>query len=186
MRTAIILCLLISVISCNKNQTKNDNANVSPLFSEYVKTLPQVALPLSISCGIDGAKEIEQAEKFKKFIHTYAERVLGTLPTNGKYNLIIYGRVGDDIYPILYSYDSSGAVIDSLDLIINPCGGADQTQIPHSSAFISKDLTFTLTDTTKLIHYPAGSISVDIYIVDSVRITKIVHQIDSRGHFIVK
>jgi hypothetical protein len=146
MRTTIILCLLISIVGCNKIQTKNDNANASPLFSEFFKKLPQVALPLSINCGIDGAKDIEQAEKFKKFIPAYAERVLGTLPTDRKHNLIIYGHVGDDIYPVLYSYDSAGAIIDSLYLIINPCGGADETQIPYSSAFISKYLTFTLTE----------------------------------------
>ena len=184
MRNIIFLCLLISIVSCSKNQTKNDNINAAPLFSEFVKTLPEVALPLSISCGIDGAKEIVQAEKFKKFIPAYAERVLGTLPTNGKYNLIIYGHVGDDIYPVLYSYDNAGAIIDSLSLIINPCGGADETQIPYSSAFISKDLIFTLIDTTKIIHYPAQLESTEVYIVDSVRITKIIHQVDSKGHFI--
>jgi len=186
MKHVTISFLLLLMVSCNTNQTKNDNTNTSTLFEEYIKTLPKVILPLSLSCGIDNAKDIEQTENFKRFIPWHAERVLGSLPTNGKYNLIMYGYIGDDTYPILFSYDNEGKIIDSLDLIINSCGGADESRIPYSSAEISKDLTIILTDTTKLIHYPIGSKSVEDYIIDSIRITRIINSVDSKGHFVVK
>ena len=136
-------------------------------------------MPVKIHCGLDSVVGIEQLEKFKRFIPKIGERVYGCIQNTGDYKLIVYGEVGDDIYPYLYSYDSQGKIIDSLSLIISACGAADDKLIPNSYAIIDENLNIKLIDTSLFIHYPDNS----KFVLDSTQITRILVKLDNNGKF---
>jgi hypothetical protein len=90
-------------------------------------------------------------------------------------------------------------MIDSLGLILNPCGAADDMVIPHSFVTIDNDLTVKLTDTTRLIHFPgywkkldyedesmpdSTFVSTGDYIVDSVRVSSEKFKVNDKGRFV--
>lgn len=189
------------LINCGRDKAiATDNSDgVDTVFIEFIDNVRNQTLPLHISCGLtDNLASADEFEKFKNYIPKRMDRVFGKIESqNNKYRLIIYGLTGDDIYPFLYSYDNGGQVRDSLDLMLTGCGAADETAIPHAFASISKDLTITLIDTTRLIHYPghwekvptdkgldSAFISTGDYIIDSTRVKKVIFKVDEKGRFV--
>lgn len=154
-----------------------------------------------MSCGLpNGTLSTQDFDKFKTYIPKSSNEIYGTISSgNDSFHLILYGYIGDDIYPFLFSFDNQGKIIDSLDLIINRCGGADGHEIPHSYLAINTDLSIILTDTTKLIHFPGHwekpsyqsdlvpdslFVSTGDYIIDSLRITVNRYKINGDGNFV--
>lgn len=191
MRDILIIISISLLISCARSKTnaveKNSSVNATrPRFTEFLDSIPNHPLPIKLNCGLpDGVKSSTAFRRFKEYIPTSVDRIFGTIgSSNSNYRLIIFGQTGDEIYPVLFSFDSNGKIKDSLSLMLANCGAADENQIPSSSALIGENLTITLTDTTRLIHYPENPSSVEVYVVDSVRVSRIVVRIDSFGKFI--
>ena len=152
----------------------------SDRFKSYCSSLSNVSLPLKISCGFDsGTIDTSGFNKFKDFIPSKMDRIYGFLSCKDSTTLILYGQTGDDIYPYLYSYDFNGKIQDSLFLIINPCGAADDKVIPHSYALIDKDLQINLIDTSRFITYTDNM----NYSVDSILISEKLYKLDHNGYF---
>jgi hypothetical protein len=190
LRYLLALTALLLLTTCLPEKTdqtseRSDN-QVDVGFAAFLNALPNQALAIKISCGLaEGTVSSREFEKYTNYIPKAVDRILGTINSQSEEcRLIIYGQTGDDVYPILFSYDNSGNVVDSVSLILHGCGGADDKAIPHSYVFIDKDLTITLLDTTRLIHYRGNSRSVDDYIIDSLRISKKVINIDHKGKFV--
>jgi hypothetical protein len=165
------------------DDNKEPNEAMGLSFKEFVDSLPFRQLPLRLSCGLpDGPSSsnlwISDFEKFKNIIPKGFDNIYGVINTHDNFKAIIYGQVGDDIYPTLFTYSENGKIIDSLFLILNAYGNADETQIPHSFATIDKDLSITLIDTNRFIHYPDNE---NNYIVDSIVVTRVNYQIDKKG-----
>lgn len=193
MRPIITFALMLFLIGCDSNSTNNksiitennkETEEAKDLnFKEFVGKLPLRQLPIHLSCGLpDGPGSdnlgISEFDKFKDFIPEKFDRIFGLINSNDNFKVIIYAQVGDDIYPTLFTYENNGKIIDSLFLILNACGGADETQIPHSFATIDRDLSITLIDTNRFIHYPEYEKN---YILDSIKVTRIKYQIDRTG-----
>jgi hypothetical protein len=191
-----ILTLLIAGCGDKANKT----SDIDPLFQDFLNGIPKKALPINLNCGLPNElKSSDDFEKYKSFIPKSA-RIFGTVDSGSKsYRLVIYGYIGDDIYPVLFSFDNKGQIIDSLNLILNPCGAADDKVIPHSFATIENDLTVKLTDTTRLIHFPghwkkldyedesmpdSTFVSTGDYIVDSVRVSSEKFKVNDKGRFV--
>jgi hypothetical protein len=182
-RTIIPTLLLISLMSCNSRQTNETNKTSDNVFNEFINKIPSQGLPINLSCGLPsgpGSNNIQTSdfETYKEFIPSGQNIIFGTIGQPDKFKLIIYGRTGDDIYPTLFTYDNFGKRIDSLDLILNPCGAADESRIPHSFVSITKDLQIILTDTLKFIHYPDNKSN---YAMDSLKVSTVKYTIDDRG-----
>lgn len=169
-----------------------DKANVivddieNPSFEEFIQSMPNKSLPLELDCGLpDGTDFSDDFKRFYKYIPKSTDRIFGRINTSSdNYKLIIYGQSGDDIYPIVFSYSNEGILKDSLFLILHGCGAADAYQIPHSFVSISRNLTFTLTDTTRLIHISEEAESGNDYIIDSLRISRVIIKVDQNGKFV--
>ncbi len=158
-----------------------------PTFLEFIANLPPRSLPLRISCGLEETVSVEEYSRFKNFIPNHCQMIYGRLETNANVILVMFGSFGDDIYPSLYSYDASGQVLGVLtpdDLLINYCGAVGPDVVPHSFVFIDKALNITLVDTTRFIHYAERSTDPDDYVVDSIRVTRILKKVTSEGRFI--
>jgi hypothetical protein len=178
MRYLLILIPTL-LMSCGRDKaTTRIDAN----FAEFLTTIPNQPLPVELECGLpDETKFSEDFKAFYEFIPKSTDRILGAIESNSDdYKLVIFGQTGDDIYPIIFSFDNKGEVRDSLFLILHGCGGADGDQIPDSFVSIRKDLTIELTDTTRFIHTPENRSG---YVVDSLQVTNMLFKLDKNGRF---
>lgn len=191
MKFSIAIFGLLILIGCNSKEPDKqviDNSheiidtvvqNEPNRFSEFKNLLPKHQLPFSLHCGLKSLTELEDYQKYSEFIPEGMEGIYGLFNAKTTTDLILYGRVGDDLYPYLYSYDNNGKILDSLFLILNFCGGADEFSIPSSYAFIEEDGLITMIDTTFYIHY-TGDFDYD---VDSMRVTTVKVKLDNNGEF---
>jgi hypothetical protein len=175
--------ILVTLVSCNSKQTNETTTTDNNLFNEFINKLPTKGLPINLSCGLPdgpGSDNLEVSDfvNYKEFIPSGQNVIFGTIGQPDKFKLIIYGQTGDDIYPTLFTYDNLGKRIDSLNLILNPCGKADEFQIPHSIVSIDLDLQITLSDTLRFIHYSDNNKD---FSVDSLKVSTVKYHINNSG-----
>lgn len=182
----LIVVLIITRCAPNKSATEEKGFNKAELLTQFLDTIPACSLPITLRCGLpDSALSSRDFGRFQKIIPKSVDRIWGAInSSNPAYKLIIFGQTGDDIYPILFSFDNNGNVKDSVSLMLQACGMADESQIPLSFVSISNDLIITMTDTTRYIHHPEGLPSLDVYVVDSVNVSQTVLAIDHQGNFV--
>lgn len=181
MRRLTLLTFLTVLASCASKQTENSESK----FNEFVHNLPSRELPLNFSCGLPdgpGSDNFHSSEfnNYSEFIPNNHNLIFAVIGQRQEFTLIIYGESGDDIYPSLYSYNKLGERIDSLSLVLTPCGGADDSIIPTSTIHIDTNLRVTLSDTIKYIHYLDNS----IYVSDSLKTSTVIYSVDKSGRII--
>ena len=118
----IFLLTLLTVLSCNQNDI---NKKVSPSdttqkidsikFLQYYSDLKELKIPLTLKCGLSSDVSYNYAP-----FNNYFERnfdsplyVAGKIYKNNNYISLLYGIVGDDLYPVLFNYKNDGTKIDS-------------------------------------------------------------------------
>ncbi len=121
----LILLTLLTVLSCNQNDI---NKKVSPSdttqkidsikFLQYYSNLKELKLPLTLKCGLASDVSYNYAP-----FNNYFERnfdsplyVAGKIYKDNNFISLLYGIVGDDLYPVLFNYNNDGTKLDSLDL----------------------------------------------------------------------
>jgi hypothetical protein len=179
-----LLSAAILVLSCSPNKSSRP-AGSDPIFQEFLKRLPHQSLPTYLKCGLpDQSTSSGDYEKYKSFIPKSVNRLFFKIDSkNDAYKLIIYGYSGNDINPVLFSFDNQGQIIDSLMLFMEGCGGATENKISDSFVYIHDYLAIQLIDTTRSVHYP-GSAPGE-YIVDSLRISRQTFVLDDEGKIVV-
>jgi hypothetical protein len=177
-RIIISTLLLISLMSCNSKQTNEATTTGNNLFNEFISKLPSRGLPINLSCGLPDYIWLNEFKKYQEFFPANHDAIYGLIGRTENIKCIMFGQVGDDIYPTLFTYDKHGKRIDSLDLILNPCGAADESQIPHSIVSIDLDLQIVLSDTLRFIHYSDTNTN---FTVDSLKVSTVKYHIDNRG-----
>jgi hypothetical protein len=191
MKQLILLVFILALYSCVNKEINSVAENSlktakieNKLFSEFLDSLKSYDTPIFLSCGLPEYVWASEFKKYKAFLPPDYDAIYGLIARTENLKFVMFGQVGDDIYPTLFIYNNNGEKIDSLSLILNPCGAADNEQIPHSFALIKSDLTIELTDTTRWIHYSDKSEAAEGYIIDSLRISKVVLRIDKDGRFV--
>ena len=127
-------------------------------FMEIVSVIPDIKLPYTMWCGIDiYNNQYPDAEDLGSDIANLLPKgdpfiIVGKLPINNDKIYLLYGLVGDIIYPYLNIYNRNGNKIDSLYLHISYCIG-DADVIKTTATTINKDFSLKMTDTTEHIHY---------------------------------
>lgn len=158
--------------------------SVAGTFKEFLEEIPLRKFPVLLDCGLPdgpGSDNLNTAAftRYHQFIPNIEkyELIYGSVGHSDQFKAIILGQVGDDLYPTLFTYDNNAQIIDSLFLILNPCGGADEYSIPHSRVRIDKGFQITLTDSTRDLEYSANGI-------DSIIVTKAVYIIKGNGKIV--
>ncbi len=187
MRVKPLLVLIVFYLFACNNEVKSEKNNLETeenkekiLFEEYLKKIPVREFPINLTCGLpDGPGSnnihVDQFNKYEVYIPQNQDLIYGIIGQNKNFQAIIYAQSGDDLYPTLFTYDNHGKILDSLFLILNPCGGADEYQIPQSFIQIDKTLEITLIDTTKNLEHS-----------NSISVNKVVYQIKNNGQIQLK
>lgn len=182
----LVTLVLLASLSCSIKDSRLDTINqpdtVALAFKSYLNSIPSVKPLLNFMCGLNGASvAAEDFEQYKRFMPRDVQLILGHVATDqSDFVYIIYGAIGDDIYPILCSYSLDGKIIDSINLD-SGCGGADETMSLTSYAEVRDDMTIVVTDTIRSFHYPENS---DTYVLDGVTIDRVVYRPGNDGHFV--
>ena len=191
MKHTLLIFGLLILISWNskkiiKNEVINPTENIDSLtiekqqrYIDFKNKLPKHRLPIDFHCGFDSLVKLADYKDYLDFIPKDMEKIYGFLSAKGTTDLILYGIVGDDLYPYIYSYDNYGNIIDSLFLIITPCGQADEFSIPNSYAFIDENGMITMIDTSLYVHY-LDNLN---YEIDSTIVTTIKMKTNINGEF---
>ena len=173
----IISFFLSIVISCGIAQKNNKQEEIaeqniqqdSLSFMKIISVIPDIKLPYSMWCGIENNNsQYPDAEELGSNIAKLAPEysvVVGKLPINNGNTYVLFGIVGNIIYPILNTYDKNGYRIDSLYLHIGYCAG-DNGEIKSTATIINKDFSISMTDTNQYYHYESDES--DEKIIDSV------------------
>ena len=123
----------------------------SLFFMKMISVLPDIKLPYSMWCGIE-SYQYPNAEDLGsdivKLVPEPSSVIVGKLPINNDKVYVLYGLVGDIIYPVLSIYDKNGNRIDSSYLHISYCYG-DCEVIMSTATTISKDFSIYMTDTAQ-------------------------------------
>lgn len=196
MKKAIFLSalLIVSIAGCKQtNSSKNTkdpvisetavktNEMLNSPFAESVSKINMLDLPLTFCCG---AETYTWIAEYGKEIETRAPQhyssvgIIGKLPTINNNIYIVYGLVGDIIYPVLYTYNTQGIKIDSLNLHLGYFCGADDTTNEKCWTTINKDTSIDMTDTTVYFHYVGNNQT-----LDSIIVAKRNYQLDTDGRY---
>ncbi|MBE0662346.1 MAG: hypothetical protein IH597_07750 [Bacteroidales bacterium] len=185
--TAILI--ILTLLGCSYSSGSHSNANKSDTteinsinFRDFVENMPSKNLPLTIECGFQTALNEKDFNKtYQQFIPEGFE-VVGNLNVNKDMSLILFARIGDILYPYLFSYDNDGQKIDSIYLHISTCAGDPYLELSTWSV-IDKNITINMTDTAKFFYYHENETEY-FRRLDSTIVTKRIMQMDNTGRFI--
>lgn len=178
-----LLSVIIFVLGCGKEKLPR---TTDPVFQQFLNDIPKQPIPLYLRCGLpDQSAPCSNYKNYKSYIPKSVDRLFGQIDSkNDLYKLIIYGYSGNDINPILFSFDNRGEIIDSLRLFLEGCGSRPgEKEISNSSVYFHDYLAIQQIDTTKLVHYP--EFGVGEYIVDSLRMTRQTYVLTDEGKIVV-
>jgi len=149
----LLLLTLLIVLSCNQNDI---NKNVSPSettqkidsikFLQYYSNLKELKLPLTLKCGLASDVSYNYAP-FNNYFERNSDSplyVVGKIYKNNNFISLLYGIVGDDLYPVLFNYNNIGTKIDSLDLS-GSCYG-DEGFLSSTSVMFNQDYSIIKVD----------------------------------------
>lgn len=123
------LFLLVTFVQCTDNQTKTGHSEISQdsiQFFNYYSKLKIYTAPFDLFCGLNANTNYQKAP-FPNYFSYDKETplvVAGRLYDDNKFITILYGNVGDDLSPLLYTYNYYGDKIDSLNLA-GDCSGEE-------------------------------------------------------------
>jgi hypothetical protein len=123
------LFLFVFFIQCTDNQTKTEHSDKSQdsiKFYSYYSKLNIYKVPFELFCGLDANTKYQKAPSQNYFSYDKETPlvVAGRLYVDNEFITILYGNVGDDLYPLLYTYNYYGDKIDSLNLA-GDCSGEE-------------------------------------------------------------
>ena len=148
-------------------------------FAALVEALPVLELPYTMWCGLEVHGPLPWIEDVDKHLIGYLPEdviVMGRLPIDNDLIYIVYGKVGDIIYPYLNIYNKKGERLDSLYLHISYCA-ADEWKRTSTYSTINKDHSISMTDTSEYIHY----FDTKTFETDSVIVKKELLELTDKG-----
>lgn len=139
------------LMGCSQSKTKTAGDVTALTFSDYLKTLDTIPLPIWHSCSDfpfpDMSLHFDSAG-FKKYGDRNCAKPFGILLNNNQNVVTIDLSNGDDcLVPFLSSFDETGHKLDSLDLYQKAYDDTASAVVPYFR--IARDKRIVVIDTTK-------------------------------------
>jgi hypothetical protein len=148
-------------------------------FAVFLSSLEALHTPLTLDCGIQGDLHSRHRAHEDAALQSFYPRelVIGRLWSTSSYVAVLYGSIGDWVYPAIFTFDQTGRPIDSLDLRVY-CEGEPGSR-GSSVAYIADDRTITAVDTVWTTSL--DSLHNEIQGTDSTFVQSQVFRVDSLG-----
>lgn len=174
------ISILLIITSCDyqNKKTKATATDIDEDFYSKIQVIDEIKLPTTYVCGVASYKLPSEYGEAIEEITPFDYGIIGRLPSKLGYEFIVFGKIGDIIYPYLYQYDKSGNIIDSLYLYIGYCSGDDEV-INTTLSKINQDLSINMIDTMKYIHFLTSK----KYNIDSIIVRKQQLAFSNQGRF---
>ena len=185
----LFLLAVLSFCGCQQNYTNkiitiDSDVSVkedSIKFFQYYSKLKNINPPLTLSCGLSSDVSYNYAP-FKNYFERNFDSplyVAGKIYQSRVFVTLLYGIVGDDLYPVLFNYDNNGVKIDSLDLS-GICDG-DEGYISSTTISLNKNyFIFKVDSITRYSEDEFGELVKGTY---STTIINYSFRIQSNGNF---
>lgn len=128
------ILIFFVLIACNETSRLDENSikhktkveshietEIENPFTNFLDKIPEYTFPIKMSCDYD-RPEIKNDLTEHTTYFPEGGRIISKLNSKTKYSLIIFDFACDYSCPILYSYNSDGNRIDSLNLTPGQCG----------------------------------------------------------------
>jgi hypothetical protein len=191
MATKLLIVFLIILFGFGQNTISESKSIVNPKtgnyeisFSDFIKKITQVELPLITTC--DQELESLQLDFSQSVINQFGpenSKIFGKLSENKNFAAIIYLYPADIVLPIIQTTDRNGKKISVLSLFDSYCG-EDEFSWSTARAQVTTDMSILLSDST--ITYKRDSKG---EIVDSTRKTVVRNRsfyINEKGEILEK
>ncbi len=184
----LFLLTFLGLLSCNQNDV-NKNVGYSDTaviadsikFSQYYSKLNDINLPLILTCGLASDIPYSYAPFNNYFKRNFDSPlyVAGKIYQSKVFVTLLYGIVGDDLYPVLFNYNNNGVKIDSLDLS-GICAG-DEGYISSTTVTFNQDyLIFKVDSVTRYSENDYLQLNNS---TDSTTIVNYKYRIQKNGYF---
>jgi hypothetical protein len=153
-------------------------------FLEITSILQVLNLPVYFYCGVDSAPWAADLGDAIAAMAPAASMVAGMLPRKNNNTYIIYAKVGDILYPYLYTYDRNGHAIDSISLHIGYCAG-DAGEIAVTTVRINADFSINMIDTLRFLDTTRFVSWKDPVYLDSIIIKERKMKLNTKGIYYI-
>lgn len=171
-----LACMCVFIMACSKEH-KVDNR-----FGDYLIRIPEIQLPFTANSHEELSSKIDITDTLYQDFLVDAQGILGKIKINDSITGVVYLYGGNEVYPELKTYNSTGQLISEQQLV-TLMGGADIEGSNGSSYMnLSKDFRITITDT--ILSFETDSLGMMIDSTKQVEVANYKYDIKPNGKII--
>lgn len=133
--------MCVFVMACSK-ENKVENK-----FGDYLTRIPEIQLPFAANSHEELSSKVNITDSLYHDFLVDAQGILGKININDSITGVVYLYGGNEIYPELKTYNSTGQLISEQQLLTLMSGGDIASSNGSSYMSLSKDFRITITDT---------------------------------------
>jgi hypothetical protein len=124
MRTLILVLASTAIFSCGANSTTSDKVGVNSEFQGLVSNLKTLEIGYTYDLVKQDAEDCYAPKDSDTLFYNPPFPILGQF-NNGRIYSVIHFEPGDDMWPMLRTFDKEGKLIDSRSLSFGNCAAGD-------------------------------------------------------------
>ena len=195
-RLLIIILIVVLITGCRQydnksssnhndtlslsNELNSSNNILNSDFNSYLNKIRIISLPYETTCGkFNSDSPIEDMDLIKKYSGGEFEPPYRRILTENDFEIILCFGIGDNLTPIIRTYDRNGKILSSQQLFFGYCGGEPGF---YQSEFlkINSDLSITHIDSTWT--YETDSLDNNIPETENLEVVITKYQIQNNGN----
>jgi hypothetical protein len=122
MKTLIVILISFTILSCETKSTSNENQGNN--FQALVSNLKTLEVGYTYDLGKQDAEGCYGPENSDTLFYSPPFPILGQFKNGAIYSLIHF-EPGDDMWPIIRTFDKDGKSIDNATIVFGNCAGLD-------------------------------------------------------------
>jgi hypothetical protein len=163
-------------------QAKYQVPSAQKSFKEKISSVKILSLPAVFNCRKEPESDSSQSPIESLTIPSCGCYLVGRVFPNDQFISLIYAYIGDNNYPVIFTYTREGKRIDSL-FISGGCGGVPYDCFTRYSTRIDYDHTITIIDS--MGNYRLDANENIIPGTESGTATIKEYKVDNKGHFVL-
>jgi hypothetical protein len=199
-RLLIIISIIVVITGCKQQDNKsssnqNDSISLSNEldssddildsgFNSYLNKISAITLPYETTCGkFNPDSPIDDMDLIQKYSEGGFEPPYRRISTENDFEIVLCYGIGDNLIPIIRTYDKDGKILSSQQIFFGYCGGEPGF---YQSEFlkINPDLSITHIDSTWT--YEIDSLDNNIPETENLEVVITEYKIQNNGNITKK